>query len=99
MFFSRISIKRLGILLHPGIEFGIGRLILLDVIFYRLLFESEHDTSHDIKPSPGARVAERELALLLEGHFQPEPRKMKNTEWHATTGADHQNVGVGHNMT
>src|SRR5437762_3444011 len=62
------------------------------------LFESERGTSHGIKPSPDARVAGREFALLLEGDFQPEPRKMKNTEWPGNTGADHWNVCVGHSM-
>ena len=63
MLFNRVLIERLGVLLHPGFEFRIGRFTLLDVVLNRLLFESERGTSHRIETAADAGIAGREFIL------------------------------------
>src|SRR5574338_1233564 len=96
MLFHGRRVKRLGILLHPFLKLGIGRLVLIYILFHRFLIEAEVGTGHGIEPAADARITGGQFALRLEGNLEPETRKMKNAEWTGGAGADHWNVSVAH---
>jgi hypothetical protein len=89
--------ERLRVLLYPGFEFGIGRLVLLDVILYRLFIEPERGTGHRIEASADAGIARSEFTRRFKRDFLPEARKLENAEWTRNAGADQWDVGFAHN--
>src|SRR4029453_4088542 len=96
MLLDCLPVQGFRVFLYPGFEFGIGRFILLDVISYRLFFESERGKSHCIEALTNPRITRRKLTGLLQRYFLPEARKMDNTEWTGNAGADHWDVCIAH---
>src|SRR6266568_4513735 len=96
MLLDRFAGKRLGVLLYPYFEFGVRRLVLLDVISYRLFIESECGQSHRIEAFADGRITRSEFTRLLQRNLQPKPRKMDNAKWTGNARADHWDVGVTH---
>src|SRR5438067_3481698 len=97
VFLDHVSIQRLGILLHPRLEFGIGRLVLLDVISHRLLFEAKRRERHRIETFANARIAGSKFTALLQRDLLPKTREMYNAKWPGNAGANQWNVCVAHN--
>src|SRR5206468_12713886 len=81
---------------HPRLEFGISRLVLLDVISHRLLFESDRSESHRVETFADARIPGSKLALFLKRDLLPKPRQMDNAKWTGNAGTDQRNIGVAH---
>ena len=88
MFLNGLRGKRPGILLHPRFKFGIGRLVLLDVILDRLFIEPERRAGHGIKSSADARITGRKFTRCFQRDFLPETRELQNAEWTGRAGAD-----------
>ena len=93
---DRFSIYRFPILLHPRLEFGIGRVVLLNVISHRLLLESERGESHRIETFANARIAGSKFTFLLERDLLPKPRQMDNAKWTGNAGTDQWDICIGH---
>ena len=94
---DRIQGKRPGVFLYPRFEFGIRRLVLLDVISYCLLFESECGKSHRIEAFADGRITGSKFTRRFKGDFLPETREMDNAKWTGNARADQWNVCVTHN--
>src|SRR5205823_9684078 len=71
---DRVAIQGFCVLLHPCLEFGIGRLVLLDVISHSLLFETKRGERHGIETFTDAGIAGSKFTLFLERDFLPKPR-------------------------
>src|SRR5437870_391288 len=97
MLFDRIRSQGFSVFLHPTFELGIGRLILLDVISHRLLFESERGERHRIEAFADRRITRSQFTRGLQRYFLPETREVHNAEWTGNAGTDQWNVCVAHN--
>src|SRR6266536_825191 len=97
MLLDRFAGKRLGVLLYPYFEFGIRRLVLLDVIFYRLFLESERGKSHRVEAFADRGIAGSKFTGRFQRNFLPKAWEMDNAKWTGNAGADHWNISVAHN--
>src|SRR5438552_367155 len=85
---DRVPRQGFGVFLHPGFEFGISRLVLLDEILYRLLLESERSKGHRIEAFADVRIAGSKFTRGLQRDLLPKAREVHNAKWTGIAGTD-----------
>src|SRR5688500_8771492 len=93
-----LRIDALGVLLYPGLERRISRLLLLDIVFDCLLSQGERGASHRVKPLADPGITGCQLAGRFQRDLLPEPRQVQNAKWTGGAGADQGNVGSTHGL-
>src|SRR6516225_10305010 len=83
-------------LLYPGFELRIGRLVFSDVISHRLFVESECGERHRVETFADAGITGSKFSRFLQRDLLPQTREMKNPKWTGNAGTDQWNICFSH---